>query len=194
MRRSAEEMSDRTQFDFENIVRERFSFLAEFGFCETETGATIVRYRKGPIGLDIYHGPRSYEVGVELRRGREWYPADWAIGVADPDAYRSYRRPAATTKAALIWAVDRQACIVRRYVEPALRGERSFFRRLRMVGEANARQLAIDVRVSQVRPRAAQAFRDRRYADAVKLYESIDDWLTVAERAKLKAARRRDQT
>ena len=182
---------ERARLDFENIVRKQFSFLAEFGFSEVEAGPSLVRYCKGRLGLDVYHGRRSYEIGVELLRGRECFSVGLAVGVVDPDAYRKYRLPAATTKSALVVSVEKQACIVRRYAEPALRGNRRFFRQLRDLGEENARQLAIDSLVFQVRPKAAEAFRERRFADAVGLYERIGDHLTVAERAKLKAARRR---
>ncbi|MYD99128.1 MAG: hypothetical protein F4X98_17310 [Gammaproteobacteria bacterium] len=186
-----ESAGERAGLDFENIVRERFSFLSEFGFSEVEAGPTIIRYRKGRLGVNVYHGRRSYEIGVELVRGRECFSIELAIGVVDRDAYRKYRVPAARTKSAIIVSVERQACVVRTYAEPALRGKRKFFRQLESFGEANARRLAVDSFVAQVRPKAAEAFRERRYADAVTLYESMCDHLTVAESAKLKSARRR---
>ena len=183
----------RGSLGFEAIVRERFSFLRQFGFREIDARSTIVSYGNGNLGVTIYHGRQSYEVGVEIGRRGQWFPSDLAIAAVDKDAYRKYRRPAATTKTALACAVARQASLVRKYAEPALRGDRSFFLRLGETGDLLVRERVAAALVSRTKPMAAAAFRERRYADAVKLYESMLDHLSVADKAKLAAARRRAQ-
>ena len=151
---------------------------------ETADGASRTRT------AEVYRAGATERVVGDAEAAHPWVEKT-RVGPALAVRTSATSTPAATTKSAVIVSVERQACIVRRYAEPALRGNRRFFRQLRDLAEENASQLAVDSLVSQVRPKASEAFRERRFADAVSLYESIGDHLTVAERAKLKAARRR---
>ena len=53
--------------------------------------------------------------------------------------------------------------------------------------------LELDVLASQVRPKADAAFRDKNYAEAARLYRSIEPRLSEVERQKLALAHRRSR-
>lgn len=181
----------RTRFGFVEIVRQKFAFLTDFGFSEADAEPTIVRYRSGDLGLNVYHGRQSYEVGVQVGHGDEQFSMSELIRVIDPGCADEYRNPAATTSTALESGVEWVAGLVRRYGERALRNEPEFFGALRSQRESWADSYALDVLVNQTRPKAQKAFREGRYQEAAELYEKIASRLTHVEQAKLAAARKR---
>lgn len=181
----------RAGLGFPEIVRRRFAFLAASGFSEVEALPTIVRYQRGGIDLNVYHGRQSYEVGLQLGREGEQYSMSELISAADPIAAEEYRNPAATTQAGLVSGVERLAELLRRYGDRALRDDPEFFAGLRRQRKSWARDYELDVRAGQIRPKAEAAFREGRYREAAELYEQIAPRLSPAEQAKLAAARKR---
>ena len=173
------------------VVRQEFAFVGDFGFREVDALPTIVRYLKDDLQLNVFHGRMSYEISMEIGRNDDLYPLWSLIHAIDPEAEASYRPWAATTSAAVTSGVERLATLVRRYGARALRGDPAFFEELRKVCDSWAHDYALDVLVSQVRPKAAAAFRDGRYREAMELYEEITERLTAAERAKLAFCRKR---
>src|SRR5687768_13994378 len=87
----------RTRLKFTEAVSERFTFLKELGFSEVESLSTIVRYRKGDLEVDVYHGRQSFELGLGVARRGTRYSLSELIRVSDPDAADRYRNVAATT-------------------------------------------------------------------------------------------------
>ena len=183
--------NDRTRFDFANVVRQRFAFLADYGFHETESLPTIVRYRRGDLDLNVYHGRQSYEIGLQVGHADEQFSMSELVRAADPEAAERYRNAAATTPAALASGLERLAELVVRYGDRALRDDPGFFADLRRQRQFWAETYALDVLAAQTRPKAEAAFRDGRYREAAELYERIAARLSPAEKAKLAAARKR---
>ena len=71
----------RTRLYFAKAVRDRFAFLENVGFSELEAAPTIVRYRKGELEINVYHGRQSFEIGFEIvRRGARYTIADLIRG------------------------------------------------------------------------------------------------------------------
>ena len=59
--------SRRIQLGFTSEVLSMFHFLIQdYGFKCVETDVTFVRYESESIFVNIYHGRRSYELGVEI--------------------------------------------------------------------------------------------------------------------------------
>src|SRR5712664_413401 len=104
-----------TPLSFPDAVARAFAFLANFGLVRTETLPTIVRYRKGDVEADVYHGPQSYEFGFEIGRGDVKYSMSELIRKDDPDTAKQYRNFVATTPSALIEGLTRLAELVKRY-------------------------------------------------------------------------------
>ena len=173
------------------VVRQEFAFVGDFGFREVEALPTIVRYLKDDLQLNVFHGRMSYEVSMEIGRNDNLYPLWSLIHAVDPKAEEGYRPWAATTSAAVANGVEHLAALVRRYGARALQDDPAFFEELRKVCDSWAHDYALDVLASQIRPKAAAAFRHGRYREAGKLYQEIAERLTAAERAKLAFCRKR---
>jgi hypothetical protein len=184
-------MAERTEYGFTSIVRQRCSFLTAYGFVETKAEPTIVKYRQGELGFNIYHGRQSYEVGIEIGHDDEMFSMSELIGVVDPEVAKEYRSVAAMSQAALCGAVENAVELVQRYAEGALRDDPEFFAALRRQRESLRDELALDVLARQIRPKADAAFRAGRYGEAAELYQKIVERLSGIERAKLAAALKR---
>lgn len=182
---------ERARLGFAETVRRYFAFLAGFGFTEVESSPTIVRYRSGDLDLNVYYGRQSYEINMQVNHRDEQVSIEQIIRATDPVGWEKYRVYAATTPAGVKFGVERLAELVLRYGERALRDDPEFFADLTKKREAWADAFALDVLASQVRPKAEAAFREGRYREAAELYERIAARLSVAERAKLAAARKR---
>ena len=181
----------RAQLGFVDIVRQSFAFLAVLGFSETEALPTIVRYRKGGLALNVYHGRQSYEIGLEVGHTDELFSMEAIIRLTDPVVAEELRNPVATTSGALAAGIEHLADLLRRYGERALQDDPEFFADLRRQRQVCAEILELDVLERQIRPKAATAFQQGRYGEAAELYEKIAARLSAAERAKLAAARKR---
>lgn len=64
----AEPNSDRSQLRFEEAAISAFAFLTSerYGFRCVVSESTIVRYESDTVGVTIYHGRSSYEIGCEI--------------------------------------------------------------------------------------------------------------------------------
>ena len=191
MSRSEGVENKRAGLGFEDLVRQRFSFLAEYGFCEIESLATIVRYRKGDLELNVCHERLSYEVDLQIGHAEDLFYLEELIHACDPEAAKRYKKWMASTAATLAPGVERLAELVGRYGDRALRDDPDFFEDLRKNRKFRREEYALNVLASQTRPKAEAAFREGRYREAADLYESIAPQLSPAERGKLEAARKR---
>jgi len=112
----------RTRLNFTEAVNDRFAFLKELGFSEAESLPTIVRYRKGDLEVDVYHGRQSFELGLGVARRGTRYTLSELIRVTDPVAADQYRNFAATTPKGIAEGISRLEKLAIRYGERALRG------------------------------------------------------------------------
>lgn len=183
--------SERTHLKFANAVTERFGFLGDLGFSVTELLPTIVKYGKGGIEVDVYHGQQSYEIGFGIERSGVRYSLSDLIRTTDPQAAGQYRNFAATTQSGIAEGLTRLVELVKRYGEPALQGDPEFFAALESQRKAWAERYALDVLAEHVRPKAETAFREGNYREAADLYEKIAPRLSPAEQKKLATARKR---
>jgi hypothetical protein len=87
--------------------------------------------------------------------------------------------------------VARLADVVQQHATRALKGDPGFLAAAQEHSKRWSEEYALEVLAAQVRPKAEAAFRERRYRDAVDLYDRIAPCLTPAERMKLELARSR---
>jgi hypothetical protein len=182
---------ERTRLNFANAASEAFSFLSDRGFVLVESLPTLVRYRKGEIEARLYHGRRSFEVGLEIIRDGERYSISELIRAADRMEGEQYRNWVATTPQAIEEALARLKELVRRYGERALRGDPRLFDTLMKLRQEWMENYSLDVLASQLRPKADAAFRSGDYRQAAALYEKIQPRLSASELKKLALAKQR---
>jgi hypothetical protein len=184
----------RSRLNFADAVTEKFGFLHDFGFSVTESSPTIVRYRKGDLDLDVYHGRQSHEIGLGIEHRGVRYSLTELIRISDSEAAGKYRNVVTLTPSILKEGLTTLAELVMRYAEVALRGEPKFFAALENQRKNCAEGYAQDVLAGQLRPKAEEAFRQGNYREAAELYDRIQRCLTPAELKKLAFAKKRDRT
>jgi hypothetical protein len=172
-------------------VTRAFAFLSDFGFLQVESSPTIVRYRKGNVEINIYHGRQSYELGFEVSRDGTSYSISSIIRATDPETGKKYRNTAATTNTVLAQGLVKLVELVRQYGQRALSCDPDFFAELARQRKKWTEEYAIEVLESQLRPKADEAFRQGRYREAIDLYERFRPRLTPADLKKLEIAKRK---
>jgi len=183
----------RTRLNFADAATRAFAFLTEVGFLQVDASPTIVRYRRGNLTVDIYHGRQSGELGFEVGHDDIKYSMSELIRAADPETGKEYRNFAATTQSDLTEGLGRLEELAKRYGWRALEDEPEFFVALKNQRKSWAEGYALEVLEGQLRPKADEAFRRGNYREAAKLYERIRPCLSLTELKKLAIATERDQ-
>jgi len=185
--------TDRSDLRFEWKTDEAFAFLTKMGFGQIEVLPTLVRYRRGDIEVDVYHGRQSYEIGAGIASCGIRYAMSEVICAIDPEVAKGYRNPVARTPEGVAAALEELSSLVKRYGTAALQGDPSFFTLLEEQRKEWSAKYALDVLVDQVRPQAHTAFRQGDYARAAELYARIRSRLSPAEIKKLHLAEERSK-
>lgn len=183
--------SDRTHLNFAEKTRKAFAFLGELGFSEVEALPTLVRYRKGSVEVDVYHGRQSYEIGAGVTAFGTRYAITEIMRHIDPEFAKRYHYAAATTSEGVIAALEKLSSLVKHYVRVALDGDVRLFSMLKSERKAWSEGYALDVLADQLRPQANDAFRKKDYARASELYSRIRERLSPTELKKMRIAEER---
>jgi len=185
--------SDRTYLNFAEEARQAFAFLGELGFSEIEALPTLVRYRKGDVEIDVYHGRQSYEIGLGITAFGTRYAISEIIRHIDPETAKSYRYAAATTPDGVVAGLKELSLLLKRYGRSALDGDSKLFSSLEGERKLWSEEYALDVLTEQLRPQADEAFRQKDYSKAAELYSRIKERLSPAELKKLSIAEERSR-
>jgi hypothetical protein len=183
--------SDRAHLNFAEEARKAFAFLGDLGFSEIEALPTLVRYRKGSVEVDVYHGRQSYEIGAGVTAFGARYAISEIIRHKEPEFAKRYHYAAATTPEGVIAGLEELSALMKRYGRPALDGDPKLFSTLESERRYWSEGYALDVLADQLRPQADEAFRQRNYAKAAELYSRIRERLSPAEVKKLSIAEER---
>ncbi|MCA3078939.1 MAG: hypothetical protein ING71_09150 [Rhodocyclaceae bacterium] len=181
----------RGELNFVGAARDHFAFLKSFDFREVEALPTLLRFQKDDVEVTLYHGRRSYELGFEIN----WLDGSCSlcdiIRYFDSDKGSSYQNYQATTAAQIVSGLSRLSGLVRQFCGPALNCDASFFEALRQQRELWTEKYWLEMRASQVRPKAETAFRNRDYQQAAFFYDQIRACLSATELKKLALAKSR---
>lgn len=177
--------TDRSVFQFARQVQDAFKFLGDTGFELVEACTTLVRYRKGGVEVDVYHGRQSYEVGGGVMLAGTRYSIGEIIRSVNPEVARGYRYKMAMTPEETAAAVVELAALFRNYASGALGGTPQMIALLRERRQVWAEEYALDVLAAQLRPQAEAAFRRGAYGQAAELYGRIQKRLSPSEIRKL---------
>jgi hypothetical protein len=176
---------------FAETATNLFSFLQQSGFAELEVLPTLVRYGNGSVEVHVYHGHRSFEIGVEIEFRGTSYALSEVIRSRDPAIAEALRNPIASTEEGVLMGLRTMSSLLQTYGAPAYSGSSLFFEGLERQRESWFENYADDTLASQVRPKAEEAFRRGDYSRAAALYGRIRSRLTPAELKKLSLAEKR---
>lgn len=185
--------SNRAHLNFAKEARKAFAFLDDLGFSEIEALPTLVRYRKGSVEVDVYHGRQSYEIGAGVTAFGTRYAISEIIRHVDPKVEKHFRYPATTTPEGVVAGLDELSSLMERYGRLALDGDPQLFSTLESERQSWSEEYALDVLADQLRPQADEAFRQRNYAKSAELYSRIRERLSPAEIKKLSIAEERSK-
>jgi hypothetical protein len=187
----------RRRLGFEEAALVSFDFLRSYDLKPVEKNPTFVRYESRKVFVNIYHGRASYEVGIEvgLKAGTEKYGLDSVVFAAGKEVWETEGFGKGTmfqvsSREGVQRIVPGVAELLRKYGEPFLRGDLSFYKQL---DKANGRASAEHTRqqlIRRIREQAEAAWSGKSFARVIELYQSIHSELTMIERKRLAFARK----
>jgi len=187
----AHDITDRAKLGFQEQSSREFVFLAEFGYQKRNSSITLNEYSNGVMGVNIYHGRRSYEIGFEVVRNDTIYSIAEIIAIENYNAGESYRNYVATTDVGVNAGLENLSKLVKLYAVKPLQGDEAVFFELDMQRKKWGERLELHTKITSIKPRADYAFRRAQYTDAANLYDQIRSGLTPAELKKADMARAR---
>jgi hypothetical protein len=176
------------------MAKRASSFLEGAGFRLTQLDAGQLRYESAQSVVDIVWDARSGEleafVGLRPQTGlaKDTYSLMDILGMegAPPDRKVAVQ---VADENRLQPFVDQLAEDMRVHAQPALAGDRMFFRRLETYRHARAEAFGRSMKLQQVRSAVEDAWRKRDFKKVIGLYTSVESDLTEVEKRKLEYAR-----
>ena len=193
--------AERSNLHFPEEVQTHFNYLVvKHGFRCVIVEATLVRYESDCIFVNIYHGKSSCEIGLEIGKLvpvdkiQGVYNISWLIQLDSPKKAADYQLFVATNPGLVKKGVFQLCKLFKRYAGKALLADESTFSLLSKLRDDWKEAFAKEVLVSQLRPKANDAFRRKNYDEVIRFYESIRSELTPAEEKKLAYAKKQQKS
>jgi hypothetical protein len=183
--------TDRTLLGFADKVRDNFGFLSDFGYSEVEALPTLVRFRKDNLEVDVYHGRRSFEIGVGFSRDGQRHELSEILTAADKEIGARFRNPTASLPGGVRAGLELVGSLTRQFGAKALLGDPETFVSLKIQRELAWTAYHLEMEANSLRPLAEEAWRRKDYAKAAELYAKFKSCLTPAEVQKLAFAEKR---
>jgi hypothetical protein len=185
----------KTDFGFQKMVIELFSWLEDYGFSLIEEKSTIVKY-EGRFGyVNVYHGRSSYEVGIEIGPPGEEQKSNYSmselIRLREYEKAKNYRNPIATSEQTMRTAIFAQAEKLMMYGQRVFKGESKVWQELKQQRQNWSKEYAMDIMQSQVRQEVENYFHKKDYKRVIELLSRIEGRLTSVELKKLEYAKKK---
>lgn len=187
---------NRHSLSFAESVKNAFSFLADnHGFRAAEAGATFVRYESNKMFINIYHGRRSYEVGVEVgplsdaEANRYGLPdvLGALLGGGRPENAYYFQ---ASDREGVRRCVEAVASLVERYYGEMLEGDPLVLKRVEAFTSERNDEYTRKVVQQPTRDSAERAWQEKDYPTVAQLYGSIRSDLTPVEQKRMEYAKK----
>jgi hypothetical protein len=178
---------EREKLRFKEAVLSSFKFLDEFGFHAVEEKVTFIRFESPEVFVNVFHGRRSYELGIEIGRLKE--PKErltigtiipWA-GAEKTEGFGQHVMFQVSSREGVQEFVPKLAKLVEKYTIPLLRGDNDAFRSAFEFQAKKWVEYESEVNLRDVRAKAETAWQAKDYARVAELYKSIRNYLTEIE-------------
>lgn len=180
---------------FSSMARQAFSFLSGAGFHLTQSGELQLRYEDAQVFVTVEWDSRSGELEVFLGLQSLKNQAGGAFSLTDLLAMEGvyltkHRMPFQVAEEGKLSSfLQKLAEEMQAHAQPALAGDRMFFRRLETFRRTRAQTYMREMEHRRARMEADVAWRKRELDRVIALYSSMEDHLTASEKAKLAYAR-----
>lgn len=189
--------ADRDKLGFAEAVLDHFGFLTEgYGFSCITREPTYVRYESPTVFVSVYHERASYEVGIEVGLlPTPGAPARMA-SLAELTEYfgvdpSELMRCQYTTFAGVEKYISQLSEFLRGHGRQVLEGNPTAFECMYGIGSRLAEEHRRDMELARARTKAASAWRSKDYAEVVKSFEPLREYLSPVELAKLEYSKHR---
>ncbi len=188
---ATEHVTDRSVLRFAEEVKGRFSFLETLGLHCVRSEATFVRFESPRISTNVYHGRRSFEIGLEVESTlspTDSYSFSEILRLVDREQGEQYRNYATHTAQGVAEGVGKLAELFQRCVAAGILTDKQLFVRLKLQRQELARNYALETQLVQARRKSEAAWREKDYAAVVKALKPLRDALAATEVGKLEFA------
>lgn len=188
MTMSTERVTDRSVLRFAEEVKDRFSFLETLGFRHVHSEPTFVRFESPRANVNVYHGRRSFEIGLEIESATDAYSFSEILRSVDREQGEQYRDYATHTAQGVAEGVAKLAGLFQRCIASGILNDKQLFARLKVQRKEIAAKYALEVELRQARRAAEAAWHKKDYAAVVAALKPLRAALTATEVGKLEFA------
>jgi len=180
---------------FPRAVAEHFKFLSSYGFRQTASSPTSVRFESPRAYVTVFHEKVSYEIDLEigsLENPAMRFPRSTIMLLFGPEKLKlaESRSYVAQTPDEIARGVSKLASQFAGYVNAGLFDDPKLFEHLRYVSDHRLREYAEEIELSDVRKKLDAAWLGKNYARVVDLLEPVRAKLTPSELGKLDFAKK----
>lgn len=186
-------VTDRSILRFAEEVTTRFAFLETLSFHCVRSEATLVRFESSAFAVNVYHGRRSYEIGLEIESTRsltETYSIPEILRLVDKKEADQYSYYASHTPQGVAEGVRLLAELFQRCVAVGILEDNQIFSRLESQRKDIAAEYALQVELRQAQRRIEAAWSEKDFRQVVKILAPLQEHLNPAELKKLEYARK----
>ena len=191
---ATERVIDRSLLRFAEEVKDRFSFFETLGFRCVRSEATFVRFESLGVSINVYHGRRSFEIGLEIESAPspiDAYSFSEILRLVDSKQAQHYRDYATHTAQGVAEGVRQLAELFQLCMAAGILNDKQLFSRLRLQREELGRNYALETQLEQARRKSEAAWQKKDYEAVVKALKPLRAALTASEVGKLEFAEKR---
>lgn len=181
--------------DFNGKVKRIFDFLIrEEGFNLVTEDVTFIRYESHLVFINFYHGRSSYELGVEMGLLVEEdtvFRLPTIIAALAPDYTGQVVFQAGEPKI-VEECLLKISALIKKYCVSLLNGDKTEWTKVSIQQQLNSQKLHEEYTINPVKEDAERAWKEKRYKDVVKLYSSVEHYLTNTEKKRLEYAKKQE--
>jgi hypothetical protein len=185
---ATEHVTNRSVLRFAEEVEDSFSFLKPLGFRRARSEPTFVRFESPQASINVYHGRRSFEIGLEIESPTDAYSFSEILRLVDREQGEKYRNYATHTTQGVVEGVGKLAERFQRCIAAGILNDKQLFSRLKLQRQELATNYALETQLQQARRKAEVAWRNKDYASVVEAFKPLRAALTATEVGKLEFA------
>jgi hypothetical protein len=193
MSADANGVSSMRQLRFVEEVNIQFGFLRDMGFTRVHCEDTIVQFQSSMVGVTIYHGRQSYEIGLEITfpSSKDRFPISAILLLIDPIQADEYRNPAGTTVESVAVGVRGLAELFRKCIDSGVLCDDRVLSRLETLCSERIRKFSLDVELRQAHRKCESAWAEKDLAKVVQILSPLREHLATGDLRRLEYAEKR---
>lgn len=189
-------MNNIKKSNFNDKVTRIFSFLEEkYNYKLVQEDITFVRYESSQVFINFYHGRSSYEIGVEMGlmtdQGKMARLTTLVEAVV-PNYFKSVTFQSADPLI-VERCLEKIAKIIKKSFKLLLLGDEKEWDKVWIQQQLNVEQFVEKYNIDPVKENADKAWHRKEYKEVVKLYSSVEHYLTNTERKRLEYAKKQSK-